>query len=244
MTNQCVFRAGASATRLLLMGALALGLMACSDNDDTSPQTNRLYRVTVVNLTAGQPFSPPAVIAHNGGYSPFTLGMAASLALETLAEGGDNSLLLSEASTVAAVKASDSAAAVLLPGATTTLTLQVPESQLEGLRLSSIAMLVNTNDGFVAATSLGLDELALGESVSVNANSYDSGTEANSESAGTIPGPADGGEGYNPARDDSTDLVLQHPGVITFEGGLSGSRLTELQRWDNPVARVTVTRLE
>jgi len=72
---------------------------------------------------------------------------------------------------------------------------------------------------------------------------YDAGTEANSETAATIPGPAAGGEGYNSTRDDR-DTVGGHPGVISADDGLTGSALDASHRFDNPVARITITRLE
>jgi hypothetical protein len=105
-------------------------------------------------------------------------------------------------------------------------------------------MLVNTNDAFTGVTEVSLSGLELGESMTMNALSYDSGTEANSEALGTIPGPADGGEGFNSVRDDLADHVTLHSGAITMDDGLNTSVLTEAHRWDNPTARVTITRVQ
>ena len=71
----------------------------------------------------------------------------------------------------------------------------------------------------------------------------DAGTEANSEAAGTIPGPADGGEGYNAERDDA-DLVSFHPGVVSADDGLMMSALTSAHRFDNPAVKLSITRVE
>ena len=54
----------------------------------------------------------------------------------------------------------------------------------------------------------------------MNMDVWDSGTEANSETAATIPGPAGGGEGFNATRDDS-DTVSFHSGVISQDDGLT-----------------------
>jgi hypothetical protein len=34
-----------------------------------------------------------------------------------------------------------------------------------------------------------------------------------------------------------------HPGIISKDDGLTTSALTSINRWDNPVARITITRL-
>jgi len=101
---------------------------------------------------------------------------------------------------------------------------------------------VNTNDAFTALNNLGAANMAVGESRTATTISYDSGTEANTEAAGTIPGPADGGEGFNAVRDDIANEVRMHSGVLSADDGLNSSRLSEIHRWDNPVARITVTR--
>ena len=75
-------------------------------------------------------------------------------------------------------------------------------------------------------------------------SAHHSGTEANTESAGTMPGPADNGEGFNSARDDLADEVRMHSGVVTSDDGLSGSVLTQEHRWDNPTVRVVITRVK
>jgi hypothetical protein len=104
-------------------------------------------------------------------------------------------------------------------------------------------MLVNTNDGFVGETQLDIGSLAIGESLNMNMAVWDAGTEANDESAATIPGPAAGGEGYNSVRDDN-DRVSFHAGVISQDDGLASSVLNATHRFLNPGARLTITRTE
>ena len=81
----------------------------------------------------------------------------------------------------------------------------------------------------------------MGESLRITAPAYDAGTEANSERAAGIPGPAAGGEGFNAVRDDE-DFVRGHSGVVSSQDGLDDSVLTGAHRWDNPVFSLVVTR--
>ena len=103
-------------------------------------------------------------------------------------------------------------------------------------------MLVNTNDAFTALNAWPVGEMSVGDVMTVNAIAYDAGTEADSESAATIPGPAGGGEGFNAVRDDGADQVTMHSGVISGDDGLATSDLTEQHRFDNPVARIRIER--
>ena len=237
---------------------IALGLLAgCGGSSSNSvvppapqppaggtPPETQLYSVSVVNLTAGQPFSPIAVIAHDSGYSAFEVGESVSEGLEILAEGGDNSTFLADAEADLAVITTVSAAGPLPPGATEMMMIEVPDALVDTATISAVTMLVNTNDAITAARGINISTLEVGDQVQLTTIGYDAGTEANSELAGTIPGPADGGEGFNSARDDLDDFVRGHPGVVSQDDGLAVSVLTEAHRWDNPIARVTISRLE
>lgn len=227
----------------LLTAMLLSALLAGCSDDDNDSSADRSYEVSVVNLTAAQPLSPIAIIAHNNDYQPVSVGSTASIGLEILAEGGDNAMLLDEANAAGAYAVlSDSGA--IGPSATTSLTVTLTADQSADAQLSIVSMLVNTNDAFTRINTGMLQNMLVGDVVLFDGLSYDSGTEANSESAGTIPGPADGGTGYSSTRDDIADQVSLHSGVITVDDGLSSSVLTQVHRWDNPVMRVSVTRTE
>lgn len=247
----------------IALGSVMLVLQGCSSSDDDNPTTdpvtdpdvtevdptgpevaqNASYTVRAVNLTAGQPLSPPLVVLHSGDYRFFTVGEAASTELEVLAEGGDNSDLVASLSDDPSVLASAAAENPLPPGATESWTVTTDNSN--GTRFISVAtMLVNTNDGITGINQADISNLAPGESVNLNAIAYDTGTEANSEATGTIPGPADGGEGFNEVRDDIADQVTMHSGVVTFADGLASSVLLNDHRFLNPVMRLTITRTE
>ncbi len=217
---------------------LAMTLLAgCYHRDDDRVS----YEVRVTNLTEAQPLSPLAVILHRDGYAIWQVGSAASDGLERLAEGGNPDALLLEASANPAVITTVADSTAILPGTSSSVTLM---SHAKGnLALSLATMLVNTNDGFTGIKAEILDGLARQQSRSITVRAYDAGTEANSESVATVPGPAAGGEGYNTVRDDR-DSVGGHPGVISSDDGLSGSALNASHRFDSPVALVTITRLE
>ena len=196
-----------------------------------------------MNLTAGQPFSPPLLVLHERGYRLFAVGAAASVALETLAEGGDATPLREAADADADVLATLLADAPVPPGGSTSWTIEVPADAVAPA-VSVATMLVNTNDAFTSVDEVALGALAVGESLTLRSITWDAGTEANTEAVGTLPGPADGGEGFAPARDDSVDRVLRHSGVLSAAEGLSGSVLGEVHRFLDPGMRLTVTRTE
>ncbi|MBV1920147.1 MAG: spondin domain-containing protein [Pseudomonadales bacterium] len=219
---------------------LLTGCGSSSSHDSTVDL--RTYEVSVSNVTPNQPFSPIAVILHTSGYQAWVDGEPASTALELLAEQGDNSNVLSDASDHSAYLASDSGAGVIGPGNNESVQLEVDAQS--GVSLSVISMLVNTNDAYTGINATSLAALESGESISYNAPVWDAGTEDNTEAAGTIPGPADGGEGFNASRSDSSDRVRFHSGIVSSQDGLSSSVLTAGHRFDNPAAVITITRLD
>lgn len=210
----------------------------------TPPPEVRTFEISVVNLTAAQPFSPIGLVVHDSGYSAFEIGEGASEGLEVLAEGGDNAMFLADADADPAVISTLSAGGPLPPGGTELMMLELEENIAGAALVSAVTMLVNTNDAITAVRGIDIGSLEIGEQIRLTTIGYDSGTEANSELAGTIPGPADGGEGFNAQRDDLDDLVRGHAGIVSRDDGLDASVLSELHRWDNPIARVTISRLE
>jgi DNA-binding response OmpR family regulator len=220
-------------TGLMAITVIALLTSACgSDNPPVAATTPAPtlpalpemanFEVTVTNLTNAQPLSPVAVIAHQAGDSVFSIGTAATAGLETLAEGGDNSALIAEAAADTTVMATASEAAPIGPAGSETVTIQVLESELPGLSISTSTMLVNTNDAITGVNRIDVASLAAGDSVTMRSIAYDTGTEANTEAAAHIPGPAGGGEGFNTARDDIADRVAMHSGVVSEDDRVLG----------------------
>ena len=226
--------------------ATLVSLSACSDNDNDAMDTPEPppvpvptpdYRVTVTNLPANQPMSPIALIRHQAGMTVWQTGEPASLPLETLAESGDSAGFADMEGIDALVKGQG----ILAPGMTESIELKLSPDEVASISL--LTMLVNTNDAFAGVNSVSLMDLAVNATVKFNSIAYDAGTEANSEAKGSIPGPADSGEGFNAARDD-VDRVHAHPGVISADDGLADSVLSASHRFDNPVLKISVERLK
>jgi len=214
--------------KLTTLGLLLTTVMIQGCNDD---MMDHEYSVKVTNLTNNQAFSPIAGVLHDDSHKIFALGDMASVALETLAESGDNSGIIDDTDNTA------SGSGLLTPGSSETIMLKGDEK----FKLSLLAMLVNTNDGFVGLESVDLGDLKKNESLMLHAKVYDAGTENNSEAAADVPGQS--GEGFNVARDDR-DFVSIHPGVISQDDGYSSSALDASHRFDNPAAKVVITRIK
>lgn len=246
---------------VLKFGALVIAssfLAACSSSDDNPADTgsptppdstqDAMFEIQVTNLTNAQPLSPVAVMLHQGGFNSFIDGESSSLALELLAEGGDNADVLSDAQAATQHIASASTDGPVPPQMISpTVSLSVPTDDLADLRLSVISMLVRTNDAFTGSNATDISNMGVGDTLTMNGPTWDSGTEANTETSATIPGPDFGGEGFNGARDDILDVVRFHGGVVTNEStefGLATSDLEDQHRFLNPSSRIVVTRVQ
>jgi hypothetical protein len=218
---------------------------------DNTP-TTAIFEVTLVNLTAGQPLSPMLAIVHNDSFSLFKEGDVASTALEYIAESGNTAPLAALVADSKSVITSAAGPAMPLlpdPDNMVKVTLTVPLASLAVSRLSFATMLGNTNDGFTGVSGEMLSNLAVNASRNIDLLAYDAGTEANTESADTVPGPAtanSGGkrEAFNPMRDDIISTIHIHPGIVSKDDGLPTSALTQAQRWDNPVATLKIRRMQ
>ncbi|WP_050906968.1 spondin domain-containing protein [Vibrio harveyi] len=228
--------------RILLVAA-SVGLLAgCPSDDDNDVVKSYRYTINVANLTANQPMSPLAILAHNDKYKLFEIGKSSSVELEHLAEGGSNAELLALKDSNDYVYQTLSGNGLVLPGSSDSVTFTVDPHKAGYVSVAS--MFVNTNDAFVGETGLSLKSLAVGESYEMSMNVWDSGTELNDELVATIPGPAGGGEGFNAARNDTNDVVAFHAGVVSKDDGLANSALSANHRFLNPGAKLTITRVE
>ena len=237
--------------RVLKLGAVSLlasSIVGCFHNveEDGDKAVEATYKVTISNLTNGQPLTPVAVVLHNSGYDAWTLGGAASSGLEKLAEGGDTTDFIAEAAANMNVLTTDVAGSMPFgPGGTATV--NVTANYNSGLQLSLASMLANTNDAFTGYTNADIGSLAVGDSMTMMSHVFDAGTEANTESSGTLAGPADAStavdKAYSATRDDLHDFVTVHAGVISMDDGLTTSVLGEEHRWNGIAAKIVIERL-
>lgn len=206
------------------------------------------FSVQITNMTNAQPLSPVAIILHSQGYTAFTDGQPASLAIEQLAEGGSNADLLGDAQAASQHLVSGSTTGPVPPRSISDdVVLTLPSDQISDLRLSVASMLVHTNDAFTAINAADITSIEVGETREFFTPTWDSGTEANDELSTTMPGPDFGGEGFNSARNDLFDRVHFHQGAVSnasVEFGLPSSNLEERHRFDNQTAKVIITRIE
>ncbi|QEY16353.1 hypothetical protein D0C16_10400 [Cellvibrio sp. KY-GH-1] len=208
------------------------------------------YSVKIENLTHGTYFTPLLVSAHPAAATLFTSGMPASANLQTMAEGGDISGLDADFVAAGAKNIVNPAAGLLMPGKYTMADLGDPG--VANTRLSIAAMLLPTNDGFVALNNLTLPTQPGTYTYLLNA--YDAGTEANDEIRGSgakgmagmpVPPPLEAlvGKGGTGVATTAEGFVHIHRGVLgdhNLGGGTSDINASS-QRWLNPVARVTLT---
>lgn len=193
--------------------------------------SDRMYEITITNITGGEIFTPLLVASHNRHVQLFSAGEAAGNELEQLAEGGDTAPLSALLTASGAdVMTTDG---VLPPGESVTVHL---DADSYNNRISVAAMLVPSNDAFVALN--GVRAPREGRSKTYTVRAYDAGTEHNDEMCVSIPGPPFicTGEGYNPEGGEG--YVYTHPGIHGI-----GDLPAYAHDWNNPVATITIKQL-
>ncbi len=220
--------------RLAAILTLAIGVVAIghpASNTTAHAQATALYFVEIVNLVPRQHFTPMLVATHNASAAIFNLGMPASPELGTLAESGDVAPLMALLNTSANVMDVQTAAGLHGPGGTTSATV-IGGAGFD--RVSVAAMLIPTNDAFVA---LDTTLPAPGEMKVVYANAYDAGTETNDELCASIPGPSYpecGGPGTGGAPGNGEGAIVIHSGM-RGHGDFGTDR-----DWKDPVAQIRI----
>lgn len=210
----------------LVVGLLAAAPVASAVADDDE----RMYAVSVTNLTRGILFTPILVATHQPGMRLYDLGHPASEALSIIAEGGNINPL--KALINATPKASTASSDPLAAGQTVTIHVA---SLSTANTLSLAAMMLPTNDGFIAVTDVPLPKNK--QVATYYSNGFDAGSEPNDEICGNIPGPQCGGEGVS-AGVGGEGYVHIHAGIHGI-----GDLMPAEYDWRNPVARITVRQI-
>ena len=221
--------------------AIAVGVLAVLLTGGTASAQETTYSVTIENLTDGQPFTPPVLVAHSSDMDLFETGEAASSEIAQIAENGNNDPLVALANGSSAVVAVVTGTGPIMPGERATLSISAPA----GMYLSAAFMLICTNDGFSGVDSWMLPTSG---SQTVDVNAYDAGTEQNTEDFADMVPPCQGLIGVESA-DDGTGMsnpALAEGGVITAHAGIQGGDdLTVADHgWSGAVARITVSAAE
>jgi hypothetical protein len=208
-------------------------------------QGTRHYEVTVTNMAAGQLLSPPLLVTHTRDFELFAVGERASEGVWTIAETGNNAVLaaaLKDQLDVDAVVAADAPVHRAGGPGSSSMTLMI-ESRGPADLLSMAMMLGCTNDGF---TGLSAVKLPVGlTAATYYVPGYDAGSEANNQLYVYMPdgcaalGPvALEADGMN-QRATTDEVIMMHPGIVAGQGDL-----TAQYAWGEPVARITIRRVE
>ncbi len=208
----------------------------------------KTYDVTIMNMTSGQPLTPPVVATHRRPVDVFEVGEPASFEVKEIAENGNvtplaDALAANKHVFESKVVPSPIGPPPILPGGM--LNFQITASP-PAKYLSFVSMLICTNDGFTGLDAKRLPK-KVGNSVSVMIGAYDAGTEMNTEDYADIVPPCQGLVGP-PSGDPGTgtsDPALAEGGVITSHPGVVGGDDLQLgiHDWTDPVAKVVITRV-
>jgi hypothetical protein len=233
MTKIHAFTAGFAA---LLLGLPALPASAAVASPQQHAQTAR-YEVTITNLTVGQQFTPFLLTTHNTSVSLFDLGTPASSQLRALAEEGNTTPLADLLHATPGVRKVVVGSGLTNPGQTVSFDIDAGYFD----RISLAAMLIPTNDSFVAVDGAELPFLGFRHEVTLYAPAYDAGTESNDELCASIPGPffaECGGPGGGAQVGGGAGFVHISSGVHGV-----GDLAPALRDWRNPVAKIVIKRV-
>ncbi len=210
-------------TLLAILGIFSLSVQADEE---------KMFEVTITNLTQGESFTPIFVVSHKKGMPLFTLGTTASDELTAIAEGGDFQPMSVKLMNSGMAYDAATNGALLAPGETTTIIIKA----MDDYKYVSVAsMLLPTNDAFIAVNGAKIPKKK-GVKV-VLSPAYDAGSETNDELCANIPGPTCGGSPFSPT-DAGEGYVHIHPGIQGV-GDLTAS----MYDWRNPTAKITIKRM-
>jgi hypothetical protein len=230
-------------TKAIITGSLLVSAAAFAGHHDNGNHNGngspapRGYEVTITNITSGQSFTPVLVATHTADVGFFELGAAPSADLADLAEGGATGGLQATLDSLPEYVMETATSGVtadgnplINPGESVTVMIS---GNRDFNRLSLAGMLLPTNDTFVAINSMPLPRHYAGSM----ALAYDAGSEMNDELCVNIPGPTCGGV---PFSEGLAEGYVHISRGISGEGDLAASD----HDWRNPVARVTVKRID
>ncbi|MFK7800218.1 MAG: spondin domain-containing protein [Anaerolineae bacterium] len=226
---------------LILLMSLLLASVASADNYET-----RTYEVTVVNLTGGQPFTPPVIATHEKGFHMFQRGKNATTYVQEIAENGNLAPMVEFLTGNEWV--SDFVVAVagdpppLMPRNVITVEISAESGHDQ---LSFVSMLICSNDGFAGVNSVNLPK-NVGQSKVRLVQAYDAGTEINTEDFADIVPPCPALTGVE-SDDDGTGMsnpdlaegkkIKRHRGIVG-DNDLDSA----IHGWTGPAGVIVITR--
>ena len=208
------------------------------------------YKVTISNLTAGQPFTPPVLVTHNKRTGIFSLGEQASAEVQAIAENGNGvPLVTALAGDVHVTQVVEGTAPLVPannPGGTPFESSATYTISTHGNArfLSVISMLICTNDGFT-----GIDTVKLpSKKRTVYSVAYDARTEQNTEDFADMVPPCQGliGVSSDDMGTGMTNPLLAEDGIIIPHAGINGGADLQpvVHGWSDPVAKIVIERMQ
>ncbi len=183
------------------------------------------FGLTLENLTAGQPLTPPVVVVHDPNVDVFDYESPDELdGIDDLSEAGvQDDLLATLRATPGVVRAYGiDSGGPIIPGASYT---ENALSGIEGAKVTVVSMLACTNDGYIRVSdSLDVLRDRLVPDGPITALVFDSGSETNDETTATIPCLGGGPAGVSDGLGEG--MRAPHAGIIG-EADLS----TETHGW-------------
>lgn len=234
--------------KLLATAALGVALILLVPELARS-EGGKTYKVTITNLTVGQPLTPPVLLTHSNRTGIFAVGEAANEEIQALAENGNSGPLLAALGDDVHVHQVVAGMAPLLPandpGGTGLGSSAIFEITTHGKAkfLSFASMLICTNDGFT-----GLDSVRLpNHRKTVYSVAYDARTETNTEDFVDMVPPCQGliGVSSDDAGAGMTNPLLAEEGIIIPHVGIFGGidLFPEVHGWSDPVAKIEIERV-
>lgn len=218
------------------------------------PQSNAevtdSYKVTITNITPGQPITPPLLVTHNKDVEIFTVGEKTSYELSQLSENGTFEPLVEMLTGKAGIVDIVTGKTPLVPandpgntglGYSETFTIS---ANTESRYLSFASMLVCTNDGFAGVDSIKLPYFS---QKTVYAAAYDTRTEMNTEDFADMVPPCQGAIGVSSGEEGTgaSDSSLTEDGIIIPHPGIIGGDdlIPSIHGWNGPVVKIDIERI-
>jgi hypothetical protein len=257
-----------------LAGVALYGLALGAVPTDAQMMENRVYEVTITNLTTGQLLSPPVLAAHGAGYAVFDVGEKASEGVWTVAEQGNPTKLAEQLRMTPEV-----ASVVVADGPVHRMGEMMGEmgqgmngmgqgsmgqgmnamgEGMHGMGPSSVTLRIESHgaDRLSVAMMLGctndgftgLNSVPLGRGmmpVTYYGAAYDAGTERNNQRWSSL---ADGCNALGPAprdADGQNERDLTDEPITMHMGIVPGTGdLGQEFAWSEAVVKITVQRVE
>ncbi|MEM7333651.1 MAG: spondin domain-containing protein [Chloroflexota bacterium] len=230
---------------------IVVGLFVTASISQAS--NTRTFKVTVTNLTDGQPLTPPLLATHSRQIGMFDVGQAANVGIQEIAENGNLGPMIDALSGSSQVHQYLVGDAPLVPasdpggtGFPSTATYYIDAAPGQN-GLSWASMLICTNDGFTGLDTVRLPK-RLGAEVTYYTYGYDAGTEINTEDFADIVPPCQGiiGIGSDDAGTGASNPDLAEGGIIVHHPGVAGGNdlVPGVHGWEGPVASITVERVD